>query len=473
MRRSHLVTIGALCILTCRAAAAEHKVASAAELAAIGDSLRPGDAVVMADGGWADQAVVFRGKGTADQPITLRAAAPGKAVLSGKSSLAIDGEYLVVSGLLLKDATGNGDGISLKGNHCRLTETAVVDCAHKFFVHLRGTEHRVDHCYLAGKTSESPTLQVEVEESPNRHRIDHNHFGPRPPLGRNGGETIRVGYSGQSMRSSGTVVESNLFDRCDGELEIISNKSCDNVYRFNTFLDCAGTLTLRHGNRCRVEANFFLARHKAGSGGIRVIGEDHVIANNYLDGVEEGAAFRVTSGIVNSPLDGYFQARRCVIAFNTAVDCRGPAVELDAGFGTSNRTLRPERITIANNVFAVREGPLLKGKEGEGFRWGGNVAAPTPRDAQSPHDGIRLADPKLSRAKDGLWRPAPDSAARGAAVEGIFPGVATDVDGQAREGRLDAGCDQIADGPVTNRPPAATDVGASWMERGAAGPEKP
>src|SRR5438876_7357684 len=93
------------------------------------------------------------------------------------------------------------------------------------------------------------------------------HFGPRPPLGRNGGETMRVGYSWQSMSNSCTAVAHNLFDRCDGELEIISNKSCENTYRYNTFLDCAGMFTLRHGNRCLVEGNLFLGHHKRGSGG--------------------------------------------------------------------------------------------------------------------------------------------------------------------------------------------------------------
>ena len=105
------------------------------------------------------------------------------------------------------------------------------------------------------------------------------------------------------MRNSGTLVESNLFDRCDGEIEIISSKSCENIYRFNTFLDCAGMLTLRHGNRCRVEGNFFLGHHKKGSGGIRIIGEDHIIINNYIEGIEKGG-FWITSGIVNSPLNG-------------------------------------------------------------------------------------------------------------------------------------------------------------------------
>src|SRR5256885_1452512 len=101
-----------------------------------------------------------------------------------------------------------------------------------------------------------------------------------PPLGKNGGEPIRVGYSFQSMFSSKTTVEKNLFERCDGELEIISNKSCDNVYRNNTFLQCAGFFTLRHGNRCTVDGNYFLGKGKKGSGGVRIIGEDHAVTNN-------------------------------------------------------------------------------------------------------------------------------------------------------------------------------------------------
>ncbi len=271
--------------------------------------------------------------------------------------------------------------------------------------------NRVDHCYLAGKTSESPTLQVEAEGQPNHHRIDHNHFGPRPPLGRNGGETIRVGYSHQSMNNSSTIVEHNLFDRCDGEIEIISSKSCDNIYRYNTFLDCAGMLTLRHGNRCRVEGNFFLGHHKRGSGGIRVIGEEHTVINNYIDGVMLGGIW-ITSGIPNSELRGYFQSRDCLIAFNTIVDSAGPCLQLDAGIGTSRRTLRPENITIANNLLSPGDGgTLLKGTEGVGFKWTANLAT-APNSNSTDSTQLQFADLKLVRANDGLWRAASDSPAR-------------------------------------------------------------
>lgn len=443
--------------------AAEHQVASAAEVARLMSNVHPGDTLVMSNGVWTDQAIVFRSKGTAEKPVTLRAQSPGQVTLTGKSSLLIEGEHLVVSGLLWRDGQSTGDGVRIAGRHCRLTDTAMVGGRHKFFVHLFGTSNRLDHCYLADKASDSPTLQVEVESTPNHHRIDHNHFGPRPPLGRNGGETIRVGYSHQSMSNSATVVEHNLFERCDGEIEIISNKSCENLYRFNTFLDCAGMVTLRHGNRCVVEGNFFLGHHRRGSGGIRIIGEDHLIINNYIDGVEEGA-FWITAGIPNSPLVGYFQARNCVIAFNTVADSRAPSVRLDAGLGTSGRSLLPENITLANNVFSGQQGDdVFRGTEGKGFKWMGNFMSASSATPELIRAGVTPTDLKMERSTraDGLWRPATNSPVRRSAA-GDFPNVTTDIDGQRRDKPGDAGCDESSDGPVINRPLGAADVGPAW-----------
>jgi poly(beta-D-mannuronate) lyase len=439
------------------ASAAEYRVSSSAELVKITKELKPGDAVVLKDGDWRNQELIFRARGTETQPITFRAESAGKVIVTGQSSIEIDGEHVVVAGLNVQNGEAAKEGVVMRGNHCRFTDSAVVDSTYKFYVRLFGTGHRVDHCYLAGKTSESPTVQVEVEATPNRHRIDHNHFGPRPPLGKNGGETIRVGYSHQSMLPSATLVEANLFDRCDGELEIISNKSCENIYRANTFLECAGMFTLRHGNRCRVEGNFFLGRNKRGSGGIRVIGEDHVIVNNYIDGVTQGG-FWVTAGIPNSPLVGYFQAKNCLIAFNTVVDSRGPCVEVAAGLGSSGRTLPPIGITMANNLFAVKGGePLRKGKEEKGYRWLGNLSSASVE----AHDGIRAVDLQLARGSDGLWRPKAGSPARGAA-EGAYGDVKTDIDGQDRVNPRDVGCDQISDAATTSQPLTPNDVGPAW-----------
>ncbi|BCU78074.1 polysaccharide lyase 6 family protein [Luteolibacter sp. LG18] len=445
-----------LFVSTSIALARDFTVSSAGDLGKAMAGLKPGDTVILADGEWRDQDLVFQAQGTEAKPVTFRAATAGKVILVGNSSLVIDGSHVVAGGLWLKESTTSGRAIFLRGDHCRLSSCAVTGGNARNFLDITGTDHRIDHCYFADKTTDSPTIQVQVEGSPNRHRFDHNHFGPRPPLGRNGGETMRIGYSGQSMRSSGTVVEDNLFDRCDGEIEIISNKSCDNVYRSNTFRDCAGMLTLRHGNGCRVEGNFFFGGGKKGAGGIRIIGENHVVVNNYLDDVVEGA-FWITAGIPESPLNGYFQARHCTIAFNTVVASRGVCIQTDAGMGTSGRTLLPEDIAIAGNLLNLPPGSVpARGKQGPGFVWADNLtnlAAP----------GFRTVEPGLSRGPDGVWRPSTGSPCIGAA-KGLA-GIAADIDGQPRPDRADAGCDQVSSAPVVHRALSAADVGPAWMNR--------
>lgn len=440
------------------ATAAEYRVFSADDIRQREDELRPGDMLVMADGVWKDQKIIFRGSGTEAAPITLQAETLGGVVLEGKSSVTIDGSHLVVRGIVLRGCRVEADAFRMRGSSCRLTECAVIGGAHKFFVHLFGERHRVDQSFLADKTSDSPTLQIEVEAGPNHHRIDHNHFGPRPPLGRNGGETIRIGYSHQSMRNSRSLVEHNLFEACDGEIEIISSKSCENVFRFNTFRRCAGMLTLRHGDRCVVEGNFFLGEHTRGSGGIRVIGQGHRLINNYIAGVEKGG-FWITSGIVDSPLKGYVQARDCLIAFNTVVDSAGPCVDLDAGHGSANRTLRPAAITLANNLFVPgASGTIFTGTEGEDFVWEGNVVCAT---SQRRSTRARVFEFEMIETADGLWRPQVDSPIQNAA-KGNYPEGKSDIDGQSRGAEPDVGCDEVSEEPVANRPLTSKDVGPTW-----------
>ncbi|MES2697413.1 MAG: polysaccharide lyase 6 family protein [Verrucomicrobiota bacterium] len=446
-----------------------YRMTAPADVAGLAYRYEPGDVVILPDTTWTDQKLVFKGKGTAEKPITLRASTPGQFILSGKSSLTIEGEYLVVEGITLKNFGIEGaEGILIKGRHNRLTASVIDGGIPKFFVRLYGTHHRVDHCYFANKTSGDPTLQIEVDEKePNYHRLDRNHFGYRAPLGVNGGETIRVGYSGQSLWNSRTTVEENLFERCDGEIEIISSKSCENTYRANTFRECDGMLTLRHGNRNVVDGNFFFGGGKPNSGGIRVIGEDHVITNNYIEGVKKGGIW-ITSGVPNSELKQYFQVKRATIAFNTIVDFAGPGLDLAAGLGGAGRTLKPEHVTIANNLIAPGAGgKLLQGEEGEAWQWTGNLVS-FATASKVEHPGIRSLDAHLERGAGGLLRPAEKSPARGAA-EGSFPAIATDIDGQKRTGKLDIGCDQASAAPARHRPLVAADVGPEWLtERGRA-----
>jgi poly(beta-D-mannuronate) lyase len=412
-----------------------YRLLAAGDLAALTNRFEPGDVVLLPDATWKDAVLTFRGKGTPEKPITLKATNPGKFILTGHSSLTVDGEWLVVEGITLKDAGISGaDGIALKGRHNRLTASVVDGNTHKFALRLYGTNHRVDHCYFANKTNDDPTFQIEVDaKTPNYHRIDRNHFGYRAPLGRNGGETIRIGYSHQSMSNSRTTVEENLFEACDGEIEIISSKSGENIYRANTFPN---------------------------SGGIRIIGEDHVVTNNYIEGVKRGA-FWITAGVPNSALNQYYVAKRALIAFNTVVDSAGPCLDLANGLGGAGRTLKPEGIIVANNLLLPGPGGrLLQGEAGAGWVWQGNLTS----DPEVQQPGIRRGDVKLERGAGGLLRPVPGSPIQGAAAADVAA-VKTDIDGQPRATAGDVGCDQLSSAPATRRPLTAADVGPAWYRR--------
>ena len=355
-----------LLVAATSAAASEKLVANPKELAAALERVRPGSTVLMADGTWKDADIVFAARGKADKPITLRAQTPGKVVLTGQSRLHIAGSHLVVDGLWFKDGfVKSGSIVEFRGNsktlanQCRLTHCAITDYnppdrkTDFKWCSLYGQSNRVDHCYFAGKTHAGTTLVVWVGNQPDHHHIDHNHFGPRPPLGANGGETIRVGTSEVSMNVSRTTVEDNLFEHCNGEVEIVSNKSCENVYRHNTFRECAGALTLRHGNRCEVSGNVFIGNGKKNTGGVRIIGEDHRVAGNRffdLAGKDTRATLCLMNGIPDSPLHGYFQVKRVLITSNTLVRC---AQNIVVGYPGENATLPPVDCVITNNVITA------------------------------------------------------------------------------------------------------------------------
>src|SRR5690242_9544177 len=115
-----------LMLLGASASGAERPVESAEAIASALSQAKPGDVIVMKDGKWKDQVVRFEGKGDPEKPITLRAQTAGKVVLSGKSSIEMQGDNLVLDGVFLDRSTGDGDGIVVHGDHNRITECAVV-----------------------------------------------------------------------------------------------------------------------------------------------------------------------------------------------------------------------------------------------------------------------------------------------------------------------------------------------------------
>ncbi len=438
------------------------------DIGSIAKSLEPGDSVILRNGSWTNVELKFeRLTGTGETPIYIRPETNGGVVFAGKSQLRLSGDYVIVSGFVFRDVFGVSDVVQLRSHserqahNCRITDCVFEQTANSEsgtesrWLSVYGTNNRVDHCFFAGKSSPGTTLVVWVSDQPGGHRIDHNHFGPRPKLGRNGGETIRIGTSEVSELACKTIVEENYFHRCDGEAEIISNKSCDNVYRHNLFDECSGALTLRHGHRCTVVGNVFLGRKSPGTGGVRIIGRDHVVSNNYFEGLRgdaERAAISLMNGVPNGALNSYAPVVGAVVANNTIVDCK---VTLELGLGASRiQSASPVNCKLTHNlvqpekwqVFRVHSMPV-------GTEWSSNFLQPSKEDPDMPFDFERRLL-GLERADDVLLRPQSLDAIR----TGTNSPIKIDIDGYPRTDRTLAGCDD----PETRRRP--------FPSRGSTGP---
>lgn len=341
-------------------------VSTQAEYAAAMKVVQPGDIVVLSNGVWQDFDLVLEAEGTEENPIYLVAEEPGKVVLSGQSSLRIGGKHLIVSGLVFRDGyTPRNEVISFRRDsktlafNSRVTNTVIENynnpdrAQRDTWVVMYGQNNEFDHNHLSGKLNSGPTMTVRLntETSQNNgHHIHHNYFGPRPVFGSNGGETLRIGTSHYSLTTSNTLVENNFFDRCSGEVEIISNKSGGNTYRGNTFFESRGTLTLRHGNGTLLENNLFNGNGAPYTGGVRVINAQQTVRNNMfknLTGTRFSGSLVVMNGVPNSPINRYHQVDGALIESNT-FDNVG-TIELGEG-SDSERSAVPINSRFQNNV---------------------------------------------------------------------------------------------------------------------------
>ena len=401
---------------------AEYKVKDQTEYSEALSSISAGDSIVLANGVWNDFEILFEGKGTEKEPITLTVEEKGKVIISGQSNLSLAGEHLVVSGLVFKNGhTPTSSVITFRknktelANHTRVTEV-VIDSFNNperfendYWVAMYGKHNRFDHNHLEGKRNKGVTMAVRLntqDSIENYHRIDHNYFGPRSILGANGGETLRIGTSHFSLSDSFTTVENNYFDRCDGELEIISNKSGNNKLIGNVFFESRGTLTMRHGNDNLVEGNVFYGNGTDHSGGIRLINKRQTVKNNYMEGLAGyrfGGALVVMNGVPNSPINRYHQVEDSFIENNTLVN--SDHIQLAAG-SDAERSAVPVRTTFKNNVIFNdnKKDTFTVYDDVSGISFDGNLLNEVEKPTLS--DGFKSTALTMKRAENGLMYPA-------------------------------------------------------------------
>jgi poly(beta-D-mannuronate) lyase len=268
-----------------------------------------------------------------------------------------------------------------------------------------------------------------------------------------------VGLSTRALSSGFTLFEYNLFEECNGDPEVISNKSCDNTFRYNTFRNNAGSLVLRHGNRSVVHGNFFINN----AGGIRFYGDFHKIYNNYLQGGTgkgtESTIF-VTSGCTEDDTGRGADCNRpdgVIVAFNTLVN---NSTNIVIG-SNSSRPLAPKNCTIANNIIQSDTGRLVEFNVAPlNFSWHGNIVWGGAADGDMPASGFIRTDPRLSSKTDGTFRLLRSSPAINRSVNpGSYVYVKEDMDGQLRGLPQDVGADEFSGRRVIQRPLDPADVG--------------
>ncbi|WP_040280835.1 chondroitinase-B domain-containing protein [Psychroserpens damuponensis] len=406
---------------------------------AINDA-KPGDNIILANGVYKDVEINFRGVGTKENPITLRAETEGKVSIEGQSFLKFGGKHLVVEGLHFKNGfspssavidfkISHKDTLDEIASYCKVTNCVIEDFNKPkrddsdLWVQFWGRHNELSNCYIAGKTNRGPTVRISIEgiESINNyHQIINNHFGPRPVKGGPSGETIQLGNSYTSMSPSHTLVANNLFEECNGEVEVISSKTNFNEFRNNVFYKSEGSLVTRHGNYCTIDGNFFIGDgENENYGGIRIINTGHWVTNNYFFNLK-GTSFRsplaVMNGIPKSPLNRYNQVTDVVVAYNTYVNCSAPwqfgvgtnIAQADVLPKSEIRSARAIRSTVANNVIYNEKGLkniVVENDKADGVLFQNNVVDNQGVAFKDFDGGILASSLELKKVSDNIFLP--------------------------------------------------------------------
>jgi len=231
----------------------------------------------------------------------------------------------------------------------------------------------------------------------------------------------------------------------------VSNKSCDNIFRWNTFINNWGSLCLRHGNRCVADGNTFIRPDEIIDwskvdaslppelrriGGLRAYGDDHAIINNYFYQTNAGTTGLGTlvlcSGRVNwteehypaGDLNSTNAADRIFVAYNTFADA--PRTSIDIGYSSGGTTFPANEMIFYNNLIVARQG-RNPGKliylpsnvpAPTGTVWRGNIAHAAGGVTLGDwpvaflESELRVADPQIHKPLDRWTVPASSVARR-------------------------------------------------------------
>lgn len=443
-------------------------------------SLTPGSIFCIAPGVYKDVFFTYGGKGTIGHPIVLKAQVPGSVIVSGESRVRMAGSYITLQGIIFQDGNSGPSAFILlsKGgdacDYCRVTENTIIDWDQNNndknnWISIAGQYNRIDHNWISGKKNRGMMVHVNRRDGkPDYAVIDHNYFGDRPPFGgkaypsmKDGNlEVIRLGASLNHEGNSFSRIEHNLFEKIRAETEIVSIKSSSNIIHGNTFRGSYGSVSNRHGSHNTYSNNFILGDGYPFAGGIRITGSDHIIVNNYIEGVRYPGTIHHGAIVLMAADDpvkyeagfpGYKQVENVTIAHNTIVNSVSSFM-----FNGGSKAFAPRNIKLFNNVVSRAAGPVIthfeKGLPKDSFISNNFVMGSelTDRADHQAVEGFIYGDPMLDEGNN-LARPKPESIIIGAGLDldvalsgNDIETLYFDMDGQARTKPFDVGADQVS-----------------------------
>jgi len=476
-----------------------------------------GDTIIVSNGtyNWGQINFTNTNNNAASAWIVLKAETFNQVVFIGNTYLQFAGTKIHVTGFRFANGSVGTTSViqfrntsNVAANYCRISNITIdnynsdssrtADPANpgvgvdNKWVSLYGTNNRVDHCTFINKCNAGATVVVWYDgkngaypgqSTSTYHRIDSNYFNGRGYQGGNGGESIRVGTSQTSTSFGYNLVEYNLFENMvQSEPEIISNKTSFNTYRYNTFKNCSGGLTLRHARYCMVYGNFFIVDNPSVTNayGIRIIDKGHKVFNNYIEGVNGNSGsltslrcpiilyngqYSVNDTTDPSHSSGYWPADSSIVAFNTIVNCKGGAGIVIAHTDNNTLPFQPLGLVIANNVIKMSTGqaaykdPLSTSTT---YFAEGNVYNAPSGFGNFPSTGFTAASLSYGARQNGILTPpalVQDAAINTSAYVALLN--IADAQGQARSGVYDVGADEVnGSGSVIAYPLNAALVGA-------------
>jgi len=477
-------------------------------------AMNPGDTVLVLDGTYNIGGLKITRGGSALKPIIIKSANLHGAKITGSTYFYTSNQsYVTYEGFDFSVEPGSTifkmegcNNVRITRNRFSMATSSDSTQTSKWITigdlwdnEICNSHHnRIDHNLFDGKHDSGAWLVIDgshgtVPAISQHDRIDHNIFRNNTPRLVNEKETVRIGVSDLCKLDAYTVVESNLFEDCDGDPEIVSVKSCKDTVRNNTFRRCAGTVCLRQGNNSVVEGNYFFGEGKTttyagssiGCGGVRVYGLNHKITNNYFEGLTGSkwdATCTLTNGDVtntSSSNSSHFLPENILFAYNTLINNKS---DFEIGFDNSGAYgLAPKNNIIANNIVINNVNPIIKSFSNTslaGVSFQNNIMYPTGTSTLGLTGvtdlQIKNADPLLIKTSCRAYNQNCNYttpfetyklSSSSPAINTSTGNLQTDAEGQPVVGVRDIGADEFnADAVITNGPLNEQQVGPNAPE---------